>query len=64
MEHMLLFCCAKQEHILSYVQNNCLLAFLPRACCLALIAPICDMHSTLQRNVMWNAYTSLEFLQI
>jgi len=28
------------------------------------IAPICDMHSTLQRNIIWIAYTPLESLQI
>ena len=28
------------------------------------IAPICDMHSTLQRNIMWIAYTPVESLQI
>jgi len=60
-----------EECILSYVTNVCLLASLQHACCLAsptlmephCIAPICDMHSTLQRNIMWIAYTPLESLQ-
>ena len=28
------------------------------------IAPICDMHSTLQRNIIWITYTPLESMQI
>ena len=36
----------------------------PAACMLPCIASICDMHSTLQRNIMWIAYTPVESLQI
>jgi len=37
---------------------------LPAACMLPCIASICDMHFTLQRNIIWIAYTPLESLQI
>jgi hypothetical protein len=50
--------------ILSYVQYKCVSHSLTAECTLPCIASICVMHSTLQRNIMWIAFTPLESVQI